>query len=116
MNVTEQLLSVVHGELRWTELPIGLVEKRGGQEWFFPATDFSPIVLDAKDITQGIKALAMHTEELRAWAAFILAASSLLSFEKFDESEEGEVLLETLWDIAFGVPLENIDLPRPNKG
>lgn len=112
MDVATQLLRVVRGEFRWTELQAGLAEKRGSLEWFFPPANFPPIMPTPRDVARGIKTLATHPKELSEWASFVLAASPLLSLEKLEGSPEGEFLLEALWDIAGGVSLEALDFPR----
>jgi hypothetical protein len=56
------------------------------------------------DVAEGLLALASRKDELRRWAALLLAASAFVDLE-LDEVPYGDVLLEGLWDASAGQPV-----------
>jgi hypothetical protein len=101
-DLTHQLLWISRGESQWTTLSdCGINVRRGDNCWEFSPTIIEPIVLSLQDVALGINSLQHRLEDRREWASFMLAASSLFSFEAFDDSDEGDKLLEVLWDFSF---------------
>lgn len=54
-----------------------------------------------RDVALGIIRLYPKSDELQEWASFLLAASPLITFEEFELSQDGEFLLNILWDLSF---------------
>lgn len=56
-----------------------------------------------KDVSQGLLSSWRRPDRLRSWAGIILAGSSFLELsEEFETTPEGDILLNSLWDAAFG--------------
>lgn len=53
------------------------------------------------DIANGLLAYRNRPEELRDWAAFVLAASEIIDLSPLEEWPEGDELLSGLWDASF---------------
>lgn len=54
-----------------------------------------------RDVACGLLRYPQHSPELKKWATFLLAASSIVDFAAIDESEYGEILIGALWDCSF---------------
>lgn len=98
------ILSFVRGECSWRALEkagIYIELKDDGYEIDNPWR----IVAKAcpLDLAQGILAYRRAPNQLQRWAGIILAGSSFLDLgEDFETTPEGGVLLNALWDSAFG--------------
>jgi hypothetical protein len=56
-----------------------------------------------RDVAQGLLAYWRRPDQLKGWAGIILAGSSFLELsEEFEATPEGDILLNSLWDAAFG--------------
>jgi hypothetical protein len=56
-----------------------------------------------RDVAQGLLSSWRSPDQLRGWAGIILAGSSFLELsEEFEATPEGDILLSSLWDAAFG--------------
>ncbi len=53
------------------------------------------------DIANGLLAYRNQPEELRDWAAFVLAASDIIDLSSLEEWPEGDELLSGVWDASF---------------
>lgn len=114
-NALDLILAFVRGEESW-----GVLEKAGifieikndGYEIANPWQLIAKIHL--RDMAQGLLAYHLASERMQQWASIILAGSSFLDLEEFELSPEGDVLLNALWDAAFGeeVSQEAVNVAR----
>jgi hypothetical protein len=98
------ILSFVRGKSSWQVLEragIYIEHKNDGYEidnpWQLVVTIF------LRDMAQGLMVYRRSPDQLQRWAGIILAGSSFLDFsEEFETTPEGDILLNALWDAAFG--------------
>ena len=103
METTNQIIRVVRGQTHWSSLQhLGFNIRREPDRWIMPPVLKELVVPRISDVAAGILSLRSNPEELREWASFVLAASSLISLEKMDETNLGKKVLEALWDLSFG--------------
>ena len=110
MDIQQKLLRIVRGQDEWSSVrSIGLSLRKdpSGWMWTFPETSVASTSVRIDDVLEGAKTLRLNPEAIREWASFMLAASSLITFEEFEESPKGEALLDELWSLSFGEDLEN---------
>ena len=110
------VMKVLRGELTWSSLNGDGVEiERKGDRWLFPPVVIEPLKPTHEDIAAGIGAYLGKPEQLKEWASFLLAASSLVDLEELDNAW-GNELLEVLWDLSFGDPVDEEFLRRIGAG
>jgi hypothetical protein len=98
-----QVLSVVRGERSWRDLRrLGLDISRRGSTWHFGASPDRPLRVSASDLQEGLTRALRNENAGREWAGFVLAASSLIDLEALESEEEGENILNCLWDLSIG--------------
>jgi hypothetical protein len=104
MELANQILRVIRGEIPWSSLQnLGITgcKEPEGWNWTMPSFD-SLVAPTVSDIMTGLLVLQPKRNELFEWASFLLAASSLITFESLTQSQHGDSLLNVLWDIAAG--------------
>jgi hypothetical protein len=72
-----------------------------------------------RDVAHGLLVYRRTSYQLQRWSGIILAGSSFLDLsEEFDTTPEGDILLNALWDAAFGdeIPLEAISVAESLVG
>jgi hypothetical protein len=89
-------------------LGVSLRKESTGWVWSFPQTSDVPLAGTLVDVMEGIENLSNRPGALREWASFLIAASSLISLEELAKLENGEDLLEALWDLSEGIELEEL--------
>jgi len=103
METTNQIIRVVRGQTHWSSLQhLGFNIRREPDRWIMPSVLKELVVPRISDVAAGILSLRSKPDELREWASFVLAASSLISLEKINETNLGKKVLEALWDLSFG--------------
>ena len=96
----QSILNVVRGTEPWTVLKkLGVYRNR--DTWHFEPYS-TPVLITADDLIAGFRSHSSNQSALREWAAFVLAASNLISFNALEEDMRGECLLDELWRAAFG--------------
>ena len=101
-DTTDAVLRVIRGENHWSSLQsYGFGVRKEANNWWFHATIQKPISITANDVADGISNLRGGPDRLQEWASFLLA-TDLVSFDKLETSNEGEALLNGLWDLCFG--------------
>lgn len=102
------LLAFVRGERTWHESGVTGISV-DFDHWSLheePVGTSTPIRVTVADVAQGFQGFMGEPEELRRWAFVILNASNCIELDDaFESSEDGENLLEALWDAAFGRPI-----------
>jgi hypothetical protein len=101
-KLIEAVFEVVKGQKPWEYLKeAGLNISFYNSKWEISSVSFEPIKLGVKDFAEGVIRNVSNKENIHEWASFLLAASSLIEFDVFDESENGKKLLDCLWDLSF---------------
>lgn len=102
------LLTFVRGERSWGEAQVPGISV-DFQRWSLneaPPAEATPVHATLADVAQGFQEHLGEPEELRRWAFVVLNASNSIELdEAFESTEEGETLLEAMWDAAFGRPI-----------
>ena len=102
------LLTFVRGERRWGEAEVPGISV-DFERWSLseaPLAEAAPVRATPADVVRGFQEHLGEPEELRRWAFVVLNASNSIELdEAFESTEEGERLLEALWDAAFGRPI-----------
>lgn len=102
------LLTFVRGERSWGEADVPGINV-DFQRWSLneaPLAEANPVHATLADVAQGFQEHLGEPEELRRWAFVVLNASNSIELdEAFESTEEGEILLDALWDTAFGRPI-----------
>jgi hypothetical protein len=106
MEFSSQALLIVRGEAHWSSLQAFDCQiRRENEKWVFSPWNGPVVSPEAGDLVLGINNQKRHPEKLQEWASFLLAASSIISFEKIETSVIGESLIDALWDLAKnGIP------------
>jgi hypothetical protein len=115
MKSTNQIIQVIRGEAHWSSLQqLGFRILREADRWIMPPAPEEVAVPETSDLAAGILRFEFQADELREWASFVLAASSLINLERIDKTNVGQKLLEALWDLSFGkhATKEVIELAR----
>lgn len=102
------LLAFVRGERRWHEIGVpGMsVDFDRWSLYEAPVGASTPTRVTLADVAQGFQGHLGEPEELRRWAFVILNASNSIELDDaFETTDDGEILLEALWDAAFGRPI-----------
>lgn len=100
MKTDIQIISVIRGKAHWSSLNCGeIVIRKDGDQWIVPSLQ-EIIAPKLSDVASGILNLYPRTGELQEWASFLLAASPLITFDAFESSQDGEFLLNILWDLS----------------
>jgi hypothetical protein len=103
METSNQIIRVVRGQAHWSSLQhLGFSVRREPDRWIMPPVLKNLVVPKVSDVAAGILSLRFKPDELREWASFVLAASSLISLERIDETHLGKNVIEALWDLSFG--------------
>lgn len=107
-TASTNLLSFVRGERRWGEAEVPGISV-DFERWSLneaPLAGPAPVRATLADVVQGFQEHLGEPEELRRWAFVVLNASNSIELdEAFESTEEGEILLDALWDAAFGRPI-----------
>lgn len=100
----EIIRSFVRGKASWRALEgagVYVEIKDDGYEIDNPRKVVSTAYL--QDVSEGLLVYQQVPDQRRRWAGIILAGSSFLDLsEEFETTPEGDVLLNALWDAAFG--------------
>jgi hypothetical protein len=73
-----------------------------GWKWTFPYSSEIPFELGADDLASGLSAWKNDPESCREWASYLLADSSAVSFDELQKLPDGDAIIESLQDLAFG--------------
>lgn len=113
MKKLDAITAVIRGEVPWHSLEVSGIEVRHeANEWAIGTTLDHPVSADPEDIATGLVNLSFKSDELIEWASFLLAAAPLINLERLQRSAEGNQLLETLWDVSAGEPIDDELLQR----
>ncbi len=55
-----------------------------------------------RDVAEGLLRYRARIGDLRDWARVILMGAGVDLADEFETSQEGDVLLNSLWDLSFG--------------
>ena len=105
MKLDDKIFQIVRGQAHWSILRTFGIEQRQEIDrctWHIPFLIAKPIMPKVSDVATGILKLSVKPNELREWASFLLAASSLVTFDELEKSRYGESLINVLWDISSG--------------
>lgn len=105
----ELLLAVIRGQLpvsalQEVEIHVDVgSDDVNGSERQINVNVTRPVTVVPKpiDIANGLLAYRNRPAELRAWAAFVLAASEIIDLAPLENWPEGDELLSGLWDASF---------------
>lgn len=107
-TASANLLTIVRGERRWGEAEVPGISV-DLERWSLseaPLAEATPVHATLTDVAQGFQEHLDEPEKLRRWAFVVLNASNSIELdEAFESTEEGEALLEAMWDAAFGRPI-----------
>jgi hypothetical protein len=97
------VLGFVRGELPWERVEsLGIRMTRTDDG--FDVSNPRQLVVEARlrDIAAGLLCYRDNAEALWHWASIVLAASAFLELgEEIENTPEGELLLNALWDASF---------------
>lgn len=103
MKLSEQIVKVVRGDAHWSSLQsLGVRVQKEPERWTWqmPPPLANPIAAKASDLAVGALKFIDKPAELKEWSSFLLAASSLVTFDALEKSPHGESLLNALWDVS----------------
>ena len=93
----------VRGELAWQGLlSFGVLIQIEGSSIEITCDAEDAATIQLTDVVDGLLKWQSDPQELQLWAAIIQGAANFIDLEERFESREGEVLLEALWNAAFG--------------
>jgi hypothetical protein len=101
-NEELKLHQLVTGEIDWTELDLEGVEIKFDENNYCIVKSKSKTIIrpTIDEINIGIERLEQDKKSLGEWASVVLC-SDLFDLEELNNNQEGEKLLELLWDISF---------------
>jgi hypothetical protein len=101
----EAILEFVRGRSDLETLaPLGITTTVDGERLVIDNPRGYVAAAEARDVAEGLLTLAARGDELRRWAALLLAASPFVEL-RLDDVPYGDVLLEGLWDASGGEPV-----------
>jgi hypothetical protein len=104
-NATGVALAVIRGEIplsALSEIGVQVSCQEDGCKLDSKVTEVLSTPLVA-DLAQGLLTYQADSDNLRLWAFFILAESSMINLAEIELHPQGEVLMEALWDASsFG--------------
>jgi hypothetical protein len=116
MNFEKEVIKCVRGEKDWSSLrECGVDISLQGEKWVIASSQHIPVCPKIRDFAIGILNLYHNKGKIKTWASFLLAASSIVDFTVLEESEKGDTLLNSLWDISFGQPIDEKTLLLAQK-
>jgi hypothetical protein len=65
------------------------------------------LLATADDVASGVLRYENHPKELREWAWLLLAADTIYDLD-LEGDQEGETLLNAVWDLSFGKELSSM--------
>lgn len=84
------------------------IHSHGGEIRVELAAAFEPLVVTPRQLAEGLLAHVNHFQDLSQWARVVLGAHSLIVLSQdFERDPNASLLLEGVWDAAFG------ERPRP---
>jgi hypothetical protein len=100
----ELILAFVRGEQSWRTLEqVGISIKLEDDRYEIDNPWQMTVEASLRDVAQGLLAYWRRPDQLKGWAGIILAGSSFLELsEEFETTPEGDILLNSFWDAAFG--------------
>lgn len=99
------ILEAVRGRRTWDELEsIGITVSFLEADAVIENPHGHVAVAEPKDVAEGFLNHATDAEQLREWAAILLAGASFVQLN-LEGHTYGEVLLEGLWDASAGEPV-----------
>ena len=98
----ELIYAVARGDAPWPRwAALGVHVSSGPDAFVFEArTDIPIVAVSAADVARGLLARKI-AGDLQIWAKVLLAAL-FVDLRALDESADGRVILDTLWDAAAG--------------
>ena len=113
MKAVSEITAVIRGEAPWQSLTsCGIDVRHEASEWEIRTILDDPVKAAPEDIATGLVNFSFRANELIEWASFLLASGSLISLERLQQSAEGDRLLEALWDVSAGKPVDDELLQR----
>jgi hypothetical protein len=113
-NASALIIEFVRGKVSWKTLEragVFVELKDDGYEIDNPWQVAAKVHL--RDVSEGLLVYQRIPDQMQRWAGIILAGSSFLDLsEEFETTPDGDILLNALWDAAFGdeVSQEAVDV------
>ena len=105
LSAQRLILEVVRGQRGWDELEsVGITVRLREDDAVIENPHGHMAVAEPKDVAEGLLNHATDVEELRSWAALLLASAPFVQLN-LEGHAYGEVLLEGLWDASAGEPV-----------
>jgi hypothetical protein len=105
MTAEDVILQAVRGQTPWSALQdLDVDLEINGASCSIENPRHLVAVAKPADISCGFLNYRNDPERLKTWAWLVLAASSLIDLD-LEGHASGDVLLDALWDAAYGVPL-----------
>ena len=106
MNLSQAVRAVVLGERDWRDLKdLGVTIHMGDAGVTIMGAPVDPIAVGAVELARGWLRHASNERALREWARFLHGAISLVELD-VDQHPLGERLLDGLWRLNFGEPVQ----------
>jgi hypothetical protein len=103
-EASDLILAFVRGERSWKSLEkagVNIEIRDDGYEIDNPWQ--LSVEAHPRDVAQGLLVYRRMPDQLQQWAGIILAGSSFVDLSKeFGTTPAGDILLNALWDAAFG--------------
>lgn len=99
----ERVRAFLRGESSWEclrEIGVGIEISEGSIEISNPSGQL--VVARVSDVAAGLLRLEPRFQDLRVWASVLHSAAFIDLEERFETDPRGDLLLEALWDAAFG--------------
>lgn len=105
VEIQKMILRIVRGQDDWScaqSLGVSLTRQPSGLVWRFSTANVTLTSATVDDIIEGTKKLKANPHALQEWASFMLASSSLITFEDLEKSSKSDAALDILWNLSSG--------------
>jgi hypothetical protein len=116
MNERKKILEFITGDLLWDELTEAGIEIKVIDDYHCEISNKNSTIVKPglRDIITGILKLCRIPNAIRRWAAIILG-STIIDLEKINNNENGDEILNILWDLSEGTDISKQQIELLNR-